>query len=233
MGDERVVMKKYVLCMIFVCVSGSNIQAESGLGTLIGMLVGALFGSAIERDLEQSSQQSSRSEQTGFYDAADLVCASCATHERLHNRIKKMPCNHLLCESCIAAKIDSANRYNAHAGNAVRGLTKNPTCVCGKTIDYSAHEQRKVYETYRPMPQPSAPPALHVRETQLCASGCSSKAQRFFHCGHGMCESCLRSRVRKAIRFAGNAAQVFCPFSCNDKTPCGCEIMPEIYVDLL
>lgn len=198
--------KKMWMIIGLSCCMAQGIQAD-GWGAAIGAILGAIFGDAIERDINQNDWQ--RRE-----------CYTCKTLGNVDNAVRKAPCGHMICQSCINAKIDNANKFNSNVYNVNRGLRKNPSCdCCGADIDYNASAQRVAMQTYE-------------QRSIMCASQCNTQADILFPCKHGMCSSCLKSRAQKAIKQHGNFAVVRCPYMVNGK-PCNCEISAEKYIHLL
>lgn len=220
-------MNKKILMIVGLSSCLAQPIYADGWGATIGAIIGALFGHAIEQDISQQNRPVR-------YTPVVKRCHACTSKGGVGNRLKYVACGHRLCESCIRAKIDNANRFNADPYNVARGITKNPTCDCGKSIDYSAAEQREAMQMYENQStQPSAPPVeILYNNISMCASQCNTPSEIVFPCGHGMCSSCLKSRARKAVKSSGNYAVVRCPQREKGKV-CNCEIPAVRYIHLL
>lgn len=191
-------MIKRLLLSTLLLTSAVNIQADDSWASFFGAFLGALFGS--------SSNQSTKP--TTIIHVPIPVqttpkCACGATAKDGYRMRSLTCCGAVVCDSCWKSRVETASRKGDY-----------PKChACGKTFGDIQVQN----------PRPSAPP-VNVKNNNssiynnqiMCASGCYSASQVKFKCGHGMCKSCLRSRVDKARKEAqGGQPYVTCP-ACGD-----------------
>lgn len=187
-------LKKNLLTMLLL-VNFGIIQADGGWASFLGAFLGALFGS--------NSSQPNESITIVHVPAQTAILDKCACGATAaqYKMIRLGCCGAVICDSCWKSRLQTALRSGCY-----------PKChACGKTFN------RDIQNV-----EPSAPLVqeysnqLNTNNYIMCASGCHSKSDIKFKCGHGMCKSCLRSRVAKSCKEArGDQPYVTCP-TCHD-----------------
>lgn len=191
-------MIKKLLLNILLLTSAFNLQADNSWASFFGAFLGALFGSSSNQPVQPTTI-------IHVPVPAQTVpkCACGATVKGGYKMRTLTCCEAVVCDSCWKSRVETAFRKGDY-----------PKChVCGKTVGDIQVQN----------PRPSAPPAnMKINHSSIynnqimCASGCHSASEVKFKCGHGMCKSCLRSRVGKARKEAqGGQPYVTCP-TCSD-----------------